>query len=65
MNGCGLRCGCRKARLQCALASGQCNGQACFNASLHQSHINEAVTCDLEILEELDTNIVEDQNTGI
>ena len=62
-NDCVLRCGCRKAGLQCSLACGQCNGQAYLNASPYQSDINEARTFDPEILEELETNVVEDENT--
>lgn len=61
-NGCGSRCGCRKAGLQCSLACGQCNGQACLNASPYQSDLNEDGTFDPEILEELETNVVEDEN---
>ncbi|GBP05331.1 hypothetical protein EVAR_61630_1 [Eumeta japonica] len=60
-NGCGSRCGCRKSGLLCSLACGQCNGQACLNASLYQSDINEDGTFDPEILEDLERN-VEDEN---
>ncbi|KAK4880417.1 hypothetical protein RN001_008563 [Aquatica leii] len=35
--GCGSRCGCTKSRMQCSLACGQYNGQACLNASPYQS----------------------------
>ena len=42
-NGCGSRCGCRKAGLQCSLACDQCNGQVCLNASTYQSDINFGV----------------------
>ncbi|GBP08120.1 hypothetical protein EVAR_2915_1 [Eumeta japonica] len=59
---CGSRCGCRKAGLQCSLACGQCNGQACLNALPYQSDINEDGTFDPEIMEELETNVVEDDN---
>ena len=45
-NGCGSQCGCRKAGLQCSLACGQCNVQACRNASPYQSDINEDGTFD-------------------
>ena len=62
-NGCGSRCGCRKAWLQCSLACGQCNGQAYLNFSPNQSDINEDDTLDPKILEELETNVVEDENT--
>lgn len=61
-SGCGSRCGCRKAGLQCSLACGQCNGQACLNAQPYQSDINEDGTFDPEIMEELETNVVEDDN---
>lgn len=61
-SGCGSRCGCRKAGLQCSLACGQCNGQACLNALPYQSAINEDGTLDPEIMEELETNVVEDDN---
>lgn len=61
-NGCGSRCGCRKSGLPCSLACGQCNGQACLNASPYQSDINEDGTFDPEILEDLETNVVEDEN---
>ncbi|KAI4488083.1 hypothetical protein M0804_004931 [Polistes exclamans] len=61
-NGCGSRCGCRKAGLQCSLVCGQCNGQACLNALPYQSDLNEDGTFDPEILEELETNVVEDEN---
>lgn len=61
-SGCGSRCGCRKAGLQCSLACGQCNGQACLNALPYQSDINEDGTFDPEIMEELETNVVEDDN---
>lgn len=61
-SGCGSRCGCRKAGLQCSLACGQCNRQGCLNALPYQSDINEDGTFDPEIMEELETNIVEDDN---
>ncbi|KAK4887803.1 hypothetical protein RN001_004074 [Aquatica leii] len=47
--------------MQCSLAYGQCNGQACLNASPYQSDVNEDAALDLEILENLETNIVEDE----
>ena len=62
-NSCGLQCGCRKAGLQCSLVCGQCNGQACLNASPYQSDINEDSTFDPEVLGKLGTNVVEDENT--
>ena len=62
-NGCGSQYGCIKAGLQCSLAYSQCNGQACLNASPYQSDRNEDSTFDPEILEELETNVVEDKNT--
>ncbi|GBP43082.1 hypothetical protein EVAR_96344_1 [Eumeta japonica] len=52
----------QKSRLQCSLACGQCNGQACLNASPYQSDINEDGTFDPEILEDLKTNVIEDEN---
>lgn len=61
-NGRGSRCGCRKSGLPCSLACGQCNGQACLNASPYQSDVNEDGTFDPEILEDLETNVVEDEN---
>ncbi|KOB66328.1 Uncharacterized protein OBRU01_21377, partial [Operophtera brumata] len=61
-SGCGPRYGCRKAGLQCSLACGQCNGQACLNALPYQTDINEDGTFDPEIMEELETNLVEDDN---
>lgn len=61
-SGCGSRCGCRKADLQCSLACGQCNGQACLNALPYQSYTNENGTFDPKIMEELQTNVVEDEN---
>ena len=62
-NGCGSRCGCRKEVLRCSLACGQCNGQACLKASPYQSDTNKDGTFDTEILEELETNVIEDENT--
>lgn len=32
--GCGAKCGCRKVGLQCSPVCGQCQGQACLNASV-------------------------------
>lgn len=61
-NGCGSRCGCRKSGLQCSLACGQCNGQACLNASSYQSDLDEESAFDPEILEELETNILDDED---
>lgn len=61
-NGCSSRCGCRKAGLQCSSVCGQCNGPACLNASPYQSDINEDDTFYPETLEELETNVVEDEN---
>ena len=61
--GCSSRCGCREAGFQCSLACGQCNGQASLSASPYQNDSNEDGTFDLEILEELETNVVEDENT--
>lgn len=40
-DGCGSRYGCRKAGLQCSLACGQCNGQACLNALPYQSNVTQ------------------------
>ncbi|KAF2902748.1 hypothetical protein ILUMI_03438 [Ignelater luminosus] len=62
LNGCGSRCGCRKLGLQCTLACGQCNGQACLNASPYQSDLDKDSTFDPEILEDLETNILDDEN---
>ncbi|CAG4954975.1 unnamed protein product [Colias eurytheme] len=41
---------------------GQCNGQACLNALPYQSDISEDGTFDSEIMEELETNVVEYDN---
>nr|CAI5844772.1 unnamed protein product [Callosobruchus analis] len=59
---CGVRCGCRKAGLQCSLACGQYNGQACLSAVAYETHVNEDRTFDPEIREELETNVIEDDN---
>lgn len=48
--------------MQCSLACGQCNGQACLNALPYQSNINDNGTFDTEIMEELEMNVVEDDN---
>lgn len=56
-NGCGSRCGCRKSGLQCTLACGQCNGQACLNAVVLQDDSEEETAFDPEILEGLETII--------
>jgi hypothetical protein len=40
-NGCGSSCGCRKLGLQCFSVCGQCNGQACLNASSHPDDFRE------------------------
>ncbi|GFY69747.1 uncharacterized protein TNIN_256561 [Trichonephila inaurata madagascariensis] len=61
-NGCGLRCGCRKSGLQCSSACGRCNGQACFNASRYESDLDEDCTFDPEILQDLETNILDEKN---
>nr|CAI5852294.1 unnamed protein product [Callosobruchus analis] len=45
-SGRGSRCGCRKAGLQCSLACGQCNGQACLNAVAYETDVNEDRTFD-------------------
>ncbi|GFY54545.1 uncharacterized protein TNIN_441451 [Trichonephila inaurata madagascariensis] len=58
----GSRCGCRKSGLQCSSACGQCNGQACFNASRYESDLDEDCTFDPEILQDLETNILDDEN---
>ncbi|KAK0158090.1 hypothetical protein PV327_011132 [Microctonus hyperodae] len=46
----------------CKSGCGQCNGQACLNASPYQSDINEDGIFDFEIMEGLETNVVEDEN---
>ena len=61
--GCGSRCGYRIAGLQCSLACGQCNAKAYLIASSCQSDMNEDGTFNPETLEELETNVVEDENT--
>ena len=61
-SGCGSRCGCRKAGLQCSLVYGQCNGQACVNAQPYEGDINEDETVDPEIMEELEANVAEYDN---
>ncbi|GFW86338.1 hypothetical protein TNCV_4331221 [Trichonephila clavipes] len=43
-------------------ACGQYNGQACFNASRYESDLNEDCTFDPEILQNLETNILDDKN---
>ena len=48
--------------MQCSLACGQCNRQAYLSALPYQSDINEGGTFDTEILEELETNVIEDEN---
>ena len=62
-NGYGWRCGCKKAGLQCSLACDQRNEQTCLNASPYQNDIIEDCTFDIKILEELETNVAEDENT--
>ncbi|GFY50124.1 uncharacterized protein TNIN_488681 [Trichonephila inaurata madagascariensis] len=52
----------RKSGLQCSLACGQCNGQACFNASRYENDLDEDCTFDPEILQDLETNILDDEN---
>lgn len=61
-NGCGPRCGCRKSGLQCTLACGQCNGQACLNAVSLQSDSEEDSAFDPEILEGLETTIQDNED---
>ncbi|GFY41262.1 uncharacterized protein TNIN_343811 [Trichonephila inaurata madagascariensis] len=61
-NGCGSRCGCRKLGLQSSLGCGQCNGQACFNDSRYESDLDEDCTFDPKILQDLETNILDDEN---
>ncbi|KAL4713711.1 hypothetical protein ACJJTC_004242 [Scirpophaga incertulas] len=61
-NGCGSRCGCRKSGLQCSLACGQCNGQACLNASLYPSNPDEENTYDPDILEGLEMNMTDNED---
>ncbi|GFY37370.1 uncharacterized protein TNIN_401751 [Trichonephila inaurata madagascariensis] len=48
--------------LQCSLACGQCNGQACFSASRYESDLDEDCTFDPKILQDLETNILDDEN---
>ncbi|GFY78731.1 uncharacterized protein TNIN_449871 [Trichonephila inaurata madagascariensis] len=55
-------CGCRKLGLQCSSDCGQCNGQACFNASRHKSDLHEDCTFDPKILQDLETNILDNEN---
>lgn len=57
-NGCGSRCGCRKAGLKCTSACGQCSGQACLNASSdhHDPDEEDYDPVILEALAELPTN---------
>nr|CAI5866577.1 unnamed protein product [Callosobruchus analis] len=61
-SGCRSRCGCRKAGLQCSLACVQCNGQACLNAVAYETDVNEDRTFDPEIMEQLETNVIEYDN---
>ena len=51
------------AGLQWSLAYGQCNRHVYLNASPYQSDVNENDTFDPKILEEQETNVVEDENT--
>jgi hypothetical protein len=39
--GCGSSCGCRKLGLQCSSVCGECNGQACLNASSYPDDLKE------------------------
>jgi hypothetical protein len=39
--GCGSSCGCRNLGLQCSSVYGQCNGQACLNASPYPDDLKE------------------------
>ncbi|GBP51845.1 hypothetical protein EVAR_88550_1 [Eumeta japonica] len=64
-NGCGSRCGCRKSGLLCSLTCGQCNGQACLNASLYPSNPDEESAYDPEILEGLEMNMADDNEFKI
>ncbi|KAF5293983.1 hypothetical protein FQR65_LT10954 [Abscondita terminalis] len=43
-------------------ACGQCNEQVCLNASPYQSDVNGDDTFDPEILENFETNVLEDEN---
>ncbi|CAH0555189.1 unnamed protein product [Brassicogethes aeneus] len=56
-NGCGSRCGCRKSGMQCSLACGQCNGNACLNAISYPSDVNEDNAYDPEIFEDMTINV--------
>ncbi|GFS98488.1 uncharacterized protein TNCV_3478781 [Trichonephila clavipes] len=52
----------RNRGVQCS--SAQYNGQACFNASRYESDFDEDCTFDPEILQDLETNILDDENNG-
>ncbi|GFY42739.1 hypothetical protein TNIN_7001 [Trichonephila inaurata madagascariensis] len=58
----GSRCGCRKSGLQFSSGCDRCDGQACFNALRYESDLNENCTFDPEILQDLETNILDDEN---
>ncbi|GFW95625.1 hypothetical protein TNCV_18561 [Trichonephila clavipes] len=40
----------------------QYNGHACFNASRYENDLDEYCTLDPEILQDLETNILDDEN---
>lgn len=61
-NGCGSRCGCRKSGLQCSSACGQCNGQACLNASSYPNDLDEESEYVPEIVEALETNVTDNED---
>ncbi|KAF5290728.1 hypothetical protein FQA39_LY14647 [Lamprigera yunnana] len=48
---------CRKSQLKCSLDCGQCNGQECHHDSPSEN--------DLEIIEDLETNILDNKNDDV
>lgn len=61
-NGCCALCGFRILGLQCSLALGQCNGKDCLNTSSYQSDLYEESAFDSEILDGLETNILDNED---
>lgn len=60
--GCGSSCGCRKVGLQCSLVCGQCNGQACLNASSYPIDVDEESEYAPEVLEALEPTITDNED---
>ncbi|GFW87136.1 hypothetical protein TNCV_5124901 [Trichonephila clavipes] len=49
-------------KFEASYAYGQYNGQACFNASRYESDLDADYTFDPEILQDLETNILDNEN---